>query len=83
MAVVSLEESSVPGSPSDLNAGNGIEGAMVCTSLGSLLRPLFYFLCSNVKANPVVRSEIYLKQTHINMKNQVALGRDSMAAQII
>ena len=24
--------------------GNGIEGAMVYTSLGSLLRPLFYFL---------------------------------------
>ena len=24
--------------------GNGIEGAMVCTCLGSLLRPLFYFL---------------------------------------
>ena len=24
--------------------GNGIEGAMVCTSLGSLLRPLFYTL---------------------------------------
>ena len=24
--------------------GNGIEGAMVCTSLDSLLRPLFYFL---------------------------------------
>ena len=24
--------------------GNGIEGAIVCTSLGSLLRPLFYFL---------------------------------------
>ena len=24
--------------------GNGIEGSMVCTSLGSLLRPLFYFL---------------------------------------
>ena len=24
--------------------GNGIEGAMVCTSLGSLLRPLLYFL---------------------------------------
>ena len=24
--------------------GNGIEGTMVCTSLGSLLRPLFYFL---------------------------------------
>ena len=23
--------------------GNGIEGAMVCTSLGSLLRPLLYF----------------------------------------
>ena len=43
----------LPGSPSDLNTGNGIEGAMVCTSLGSLLRPLFYFLCSNLKANPV------------------------------
>ena len=26
---------------------------MVCTSLGSLLPPLFYFLCSNLKANPV------------------------------
>ena len=26
---------------------------MVCTSLGSLLRPLFYFLCSNLKVNPV------------------------------
>ena len=25
--------------------GNGIEGTIVCTSLGSLLRPLFYFLC--------------------------------------
>ena len=24
--------------------GNGIEGAMVCTCLGSLLCPLFYFL---------------------------------------
>ena len=24
--------------------GNGIEGAMVCISLGSMLRPLFYFL---------------------------------------
>ena len=24
--------------------GNGIEGAMVCTCLGSLLRPLFYLL---------------------------------------
>ena len=27
---------------------------MVCPSLGSLLRPLFYFLCSILKANPVV-----------------------------
>ena len=27
---------------------------MVCTSLGSLLRPLFYFLCSNRKAYPVL-----------------------------
>ena len=42
----------VPGSPSGLNTGNGIEGAMVCTSLGSLLRPLFYFLC--LKAKPVI-----------------------------
>ena len=24
-----------------------------CTKLGSLLRPLFYFLCSNLKTNPV------------------------------
>ena len=39
----------VPGSPSDLNIGNGTEVAMVCTGLGSL----FYFLCSNLKANPV------------------------------
>ena len=30
----------VPGSPSDLNTGNGTEGAMVCTSLGSLF-PVF------------------------------------------
>ena len=43
----------IPGSPSDLNTGNGTEGAMVCTSLGRRLRPLFYFLCSNLKANPV------------------------------
>ena len=34
--------------------GNEIEGEMVCTSLGSLLRPLFYLLCSNLKANPVL-----------------------------
>ena len=26
---------------------------MFGTNLGSLLRPLFYFLCSNLKANPV------------------------------
>ena len=45
--------SDVPGSPSDLNTGNGTEDAMVCTSLVSLLCPLFYFLCSNLKANPV------------------------------
>ena len=45
---------SIPGSPSDLNTINGTEGAMVCTSLGSLLRPLFYFLRSNLKANPVL-----------------------------
>ena len=43
----------VPGSPSDLNIGNGTEVAMVCTGLGSL----FYFLCSNLKANPVVMTD--------------------------
>ena len=43
----------LPGSPSDMNTGNGIEGAVVCTSLGSLLGPLFDFLYSNLKANPV------------------------------
>ena len=41
-----------------LDKGNGIEGAMVCTSLGSLLRPLFYFLCSFLKANPVQPADI-------------------------
>ena len=46
-----LSNKILPGSPSDLNTGNGTEGAMVCTSLGS---PLFHFLCSNLKANPVV-----------------------------
>ena len=30
---------------SGCNTGNRTEGAMVCTSLGSLLHPLFYFLC--------------------------------------
>ena len=35
----------LPGLLSYLNTGNGTEGAMVCTSLGSLFRPLFYFLC--------------------------------------
>ena len=29
-----------------MKTGNRIEGAMVCTSLGRPLRPLFYFLCS-------------------------------------
>ena len=29
----------------EANTGNRTEGAMVCNSLGSLLRPLFYFLC--------------------------------------
>ena len=57
---------SVPGSPSDLNTGNGIEGTMVCTSLGSLLRPLFCFLCSNLKANPVTlfRSKVLPVNTY-------------------
>ena len=46
---------------------NGIEGAMVCTSLGSLLRPLFYSLRSILKANPVpyrttlARQSLWLK----------------------
>ena len=43
----------VPGSPSDLNAGNRIEGATGCPSWCRPLRPLFHFLCSNLKANPV------------------------------
>ena len=50
----------LPGSPSDLNTGNGTEGAMVCTSLGSLLRPLCYLLCSNLKANPVHTCHVWL-----------------------
>ena len=36
---------SVPGSPSDLNTGNRIEGATGCPSWCRPLRPLFYFLC--------------------------------------
>ena len=43
----------VPGSPSDLNTGNRIEGATGCPSWCRPLRPLFHFLCSNLKANPV------------------------------
>ena len=50
----------LPGSPSDLNTGNGTEGAMVCTSLGSLLRPLCYLLCSNLKANLVHTCHVWL-----------------------
>ena len=42
----------VPGSPSDLNTGNRIEGA---TGWCRPLRPLFHFLCSNLKANPVYK----------------------------
>ena len=38
--LISWKPRTVPGSPSDLKTGNGTEGAMVCTSLGSLLRPL-------------------------------------------
>ena len=34
--------------------GNGIEGAMVCTSFGSLLRPQFYFQCSILLIHRVV-----------------------------
>ena len=36
--------------------GKGIEGAMVCTSLGSLLRPLFYFLDDVSYPQSVVKS---------------------------
>ena len=43
----------VLGSPSDLNTGNRIEGATGCPSWCRPLRPLFHFLCSNLKANPV------------------------------
>ena len=37
---------SITGQTGDMkrHPGNGIEGAMVCANLGSLLRPLFYFL---------------------------------------
>ena len=35
-------------------SGNGIEGAMVCTSLDSLLRPLFYFLSSHILIHRIV-----------------------------
>ena len=48
----------VPGSPSDLNTGNRIEGATGCPSWCRPLRPLFHFLCSNLKANPVEQSLI-------------------------
>ena len=53
--------SNVPGSPSDLNTGNGTEGATGCPSWCRPLRPLFHFLCSNLKANPVHphRRQIY------------------------
>ena len=44
----------IPDSPTDLNTGNRIEGATGCPSWCRPLRPLFYFLCSNLKANPVV-----------------------------
>ena len=43
----------LPGSPSDLNTGNGTEGATGCPSWCRPLRPLFHYLCSNLKANPV------------------------------
>ena len=43
----------LPGSPSDLNTGNRIEGATGCPNWCRPLRPLFHFLCSNLKANPV------------------------------
>ena len=48
----------VPGSPSDLNTGNRIEGATGCPRWCRPLRPLFHFLCSNLKANPVLYFEI-------------------------
>ena len=45
----------VPCGERGLNTGNGIEGTMVCTSLASLLRPLFYFLCSILLIHRVQR----------------------------
>ena len=49
-----LMRQQLQGSPSDLNTGNRIEGATGCPSWCRLLRPLFHFLCSNLKANPVL-----------------------------
>ena len=51
----------VPGSLSDLNTGNRIEGATGCPSWCRPLRPLFHFLCSNLKANPVHLTFIHLQ----------------------
>ena len=42
--------------------GNGIEGAMVCTSLGSPLRPLFYFLDDVSYPQSVLHTELCRKK---------------------
>ena len=52
----SVVQFKLPGSPSDLNTGNGTEGATGCPSWRRPLRPLFHFLCSNLKANTVDNS---------------------------
>ena len=58
----------VPGSPSNLNTGNRIEGATGCPSWCRPLRPLFHFLCTNLKANPVhIKHTIFVNYsgTHV------------------
>ena len=53
IALWGLVTYSVPGSPSDLNTGHRIEGPTACPSWCRPLRPLFHFLSSNLKVNPV------------------------------
>ena len=67
----------LPGSPSDLNTGNRIEGATGCPSWCRPLRPLFHFLCSNLKANPVLLTELSFwcqQKLEINLTGHPVLG---------
>ena len=56
-----ISSCNVPGSPSDLKTGNRIEAATGCPSWCRALRPLFHFLCSNLKANPVYMKDKYVR----------------------